>query len=222
MVRRTVRLTMARDGISLIGAGLSAAAAGVAIGFVLGRCSKEISKKTLADLIKRKAVHASSTTRTCSFTSHTESLPITEFEHASFEVLNVETSRAFYEELLGFKRIVRPDFEVDGYWLQGPSGVKMHIAEVPNESRRKYKEADSLQKEWHGWEGLPTGDHLALLSDDMKLCEIRLKAAGIPYKRVGPGPQDALQLFIFDPDGNAIEIGDCAPPVDGKKCVLRG
>lgn len=215
-----LRITMARDGVSLIGASLSAAAAGLTIGFVLGRCSTAISKKTLANLIKRKAVHSSSTSRTGLFTTHPESLPITEFEHASFEVLDVEISRAFYEELLGFKRIVRPDFEVDGYWLQGPSGVKMHIAEVPNKSRRKYKEADSLQKEWHGWEGLPTGDHLAFLSEDLKLCEIRLKAAGIPYKRVGPGPQDALQLFLFDPDGNAIEIGDCAPPVDGKKCIL--
>jgi len=211
---------MAFDGKALVGASLSAAAAGLAIGFVLGRRSSGVtSEKTVRALIKDRAVDKSSTKRTGLFKSHKKSLPITEFEHASFEVLDVEISRAFYEELLGFKHIVRPDFDVEGYWLQGPSGVKMHIAEVPNATRRRYKEADSLQKERHGWEGLPTGDHLAFLSDKLPECEATLKAAGIPYKKVGPGPQEAVQIFLFDPDGNAIEIGDCAPPVDCKKCV---
>lgn len=214
---------MAYDGRALVGASLSAAAAGLVLGFTLGRRSpKERSKETIADLINEKAVDKASTKRTGSFKSHAQSLPITEFEHASFEVLDLEASRAFYEELLGFKKIIRPDFDVDGYWLQGPSGVKMHIAEVPNATRRKYKEADSLQKEEHGWKGLPTGDHLAFLSDDFLKCEAILQAAGIPYKKVGPGPQEALQLFLFDPDGNAIEIGDCAPPIDCKTCINKG
>lgn len=213
---------MAFDTKSLIGASLSAAAAGMVFGFALGcRSRKAASKEAIARLIKQEAVDKEAANSTGKIESHKQSLPITEFEHASYEVLDVERSRAFYEELLGFTRIVRPDFEVDGYWLQGPSGVKMHIAEVPSSKRREYKETDSLQKEKHGWEGLPTGDHLAFLSDDLPECEARLQAAGIPYKKVGPGPQDALQLFLFDPDGNAIEIGDCAPPVDCKKCVNK-
>jgi len=212
---------MAYDGKTLLGASLAAAAAGVLIGVRLGRRQSDssTSKGMIAALIKVKAVDTGATNGTNSFKSHKKSLPITEFEHASFEVLDLEASRAFYEELLGFKRIVRPDFEVDGYWLQGPSGVKMHIAEVPDAARRKYKEADCLQKERHGWEGLPTGDHLAFLSNDLPRCEATLQAAGIPYKKVGPGPQEAVQLFVFDPDGNAIEIGDCAPPVDCKTCL---
>lgn len=211
---------MAYDGKALLGTSLAAAAAGLIIGFRLGRRSSDdgSSKEAIAALIKEQAVEKDAHTRTTMCDSYKKALPLSHFEHASFEVLNLEISRAFYEELLGFERIVRPDFDVDGYWLQGPSGVKMHIAEVPNATRRKYKEADSLQKERHGWEGLPTGDHLAFLSDDFSACEATLKSAGIPYKKVGPGPQEAVQLFLFDPDGNAIEIGDCAPPIDCKTC----
>lgn len=216
---------MPRDNSVALGVGVSAGVAGIALGFVLGRRSRDdvnANEKRLAAVMKERAVDRTATTRTGLFKSHKQALPLTEFEHASYEVLDVEVSRAFYEELLGFKHIVRPDFEVDGYWLQGPSGVKMHIAEVPNKERRRYKQSDRLHKERHGWEGLPTGDHLAFLSDDLPECERRLQASGIPYLKVGPGPQEAVQLFVFDPDGNAIEIGDCAPPVDCKTCNKAG
>ena len=177
-------------------------------------------------------------------------------------MLDAEASVRFYVELLGFRRIVRPDFDTDGYWLQGPGGVKLHLAEAPTSSARAEKESERLRRSCKGWRDLPTGDHVAFLASDLPRCEELLQAQRIPclpagpvakrtvlnaplrcfhfagrtvrtlafshvlggparYKKVGPGPQGAVQLFFFDPDGNAVEVGDCAPPVDAKVCVPR-
>eukprot|EP00746_Dinoflagellata_sp_MGD_P144704 gnl/MRDRNA2_/MRDRNA2_77408_c0_seq1.p1 gnl/MRDRNA2_/MRDRNA2_77408_c0~~gnl/MRDRNA2_/MRDRNA2_77408_c0_seq1.p1 ORF type:complete len:226 (+),score=38.99 gnl/MRDRNA2_/MRDRNA2_77408_c0_seq1:84-761(+) len=154
-------------------------------------------------------------------------LPITAVNHLSLEALDVDALCAFYTDVLGFKQITRPDFETDGYWLWF-QGVGLHMAELAEEQRTrggKFPDRKAWQqghrriREMRGWESMPFGDHLAFLTDNLPQCERELAVRGIPYKKVGPTAPGAIQLFFSDPEGNMIEIGDCAPPHDAKFCI---
>ena len=118
------------------------------------------------------------------------------FEHLSLEVLDAEKTLAFYEQVMGFKRITRPDFSTPGYWLDR-DGLRLHFAQVLDPSRRRERECIRLQRLRQGFQGLPTGDHLAFLTDDLDLCEKQLQQFGLSYKKVGPAIHQAIQIFFF-------------------------
>lgn len=143
-------------------------------------------------------------------------LPVRKFDHTAVEALDVEASRAFYCGVLGFRPIPRPPFTSKGYWL-AQRGIKLHIAECATRERREYRLIERVRSETRGWEGLPaSGNHTALVVDDLDACEAQLTAAGIPFKRVDArGVSCAQQVFLFDPDGNAIELStDVCPEFD--------
>ena len=67
----------------------------------------------------------------------------------------------------------------------------------------------------------PSVDHYAFVTKDLAGCESMLLRAGVTYRRFG-GPATLTgitQLFLFDPDGNVVELSDCAPPVGLKRCL---
>ena len=134
-------------------------------------------------------------------------LPVRQFDHTAVEALDAEASRAFYCGVLGFRPITRPPFQSNGHWL-AHRGIKLHIAECSTLERREYRLAERVRSETRGWEGLPaSGNHTALVVDDLDACEAQLRSAGIPFKRVDArGVSCAQQIFLFDPDGNAVEL----------------
>jgi glyoxylase I family protein len=105
--------------------------------------------------------------------------------HVSVRVRDVETSRQFYEDLLGVSAIDRPDLGFPGTWY-GVGGSEIHLIQ-------------------HGKmtpEGIdPTDPHFALEIEDLAAVRSGLDAAGIPYLALGEG-----LLWVHDPDGNTIEL----------------
>ena len=55
--------------------------------------------------------------------------------HVSRPTQNMGQAIAFYENVLGFKRIFRPAFKVGGAWLQAGS-VELHLIDLPQGSFR--------------------------------------------------------------------------------------
>ena len=105
--------------------------------------------------------------------------------HVALNVDDVQAAVAFYTECLGGTlRADRPDFGVDGAWIElGASQI--HLLEGP----------------------LPThvGQHVALQVSDLAALvdELRVKGleVGDPFLIAG----DA-QTFVLDPSGNAVEL----------------
>lgn len=128
------------------------------------------------------------------------------FDHAAIECLDVQKSCSFYCQVLGFKRIPRPPFSSRGYWL-AHAGIKLHMVDCPAAERRAILSAEQPQREMRGWKGLPgSGDHLAFITSDLEACAQALHRAGVRFKRAPKNCAGSEQLFVFDPDGNAIEI----------------
>ncbi len=141
-------------------------------------------------------------------------IPMTAFNHVSREVLSLEKSKRFYVDILGFTVIPRPPFECEGYWLYG-HGLNLHLVatSVPNE-RKKVKVA-RIQ---HFSSALPRVDHIAFLTSDIEKVREVMDHNQVFYKYETPKNTGITQIFLFDPDGNVIEISNCAPMIGETSC----
>ena len=119
-------------------------------------------------------------------------LPIESVNHVAHVVGDLDASRAFYREVLGFRPIKRPDFGFPGAWLYN-YGVQIHLIAIgPFASR---DEQISIR-----------ADHVAFHVLDTDVVERLLQEHGIEYKRNYVADVGVTQLFFHDPDGNHIEL----------------
>jgi catechol 2,3-dioxygenase-like lactoylglutathione lyase family enzyme len=54
-------------------------------------------------------------------------MPVTELNHYFVRANNLERSKRFYIEVLGFEVMPRPDFPFPGYWLGVGGKVQVHM-----------------------------------------------------------------------------------------------
>lgn len=141
-------------------------------------------------------------------------LPLKSFNHISREVLSLAVSIEFYCNILGFVQIKRPAFEQEGVWLWG-YGLSLHLiaTNVPK-ARIDVKNRRIV----HFTQNLPCVDHFAFLTDDLHGIIRILDDAKVYHKDTAPAGTGIEQVFVFDPDGNVIEISNCAPPINESVC----
>ena len=113
-------------------------------------------------------------------------LEITQLDHVSVLITDIERSRRYYRDLLGLKEIAKPrtfDFKVLWFDL-GNQHLHLLVKEKP----------DALSPR-----------HFALRLRDVQAARTYLAAKGIVVEEttVIPG---ADRFFIYDPDGNRIEM----------------
>lgn len=70
----------------------------------------------------------------------------------------------------------------------------------------------------HFTTSLPTVDHIAFVTNDTSFVENLLIREKVFYRRFDPEGTNITQLFIFDPDGNVIEVSSCGIPIGETKC----
>jgi glyoxylase I family protein len=105
--------------------------------------------------------------------------------HVSINVSDVDATKAFYVDVLGFaERRDRPDFGFGGAWLD-VGGQQVHLIEgtVPG----------------------AVGQHFAVAVDDLDAVVAELRGRGI--KVSDPQPvATSRQSFLKDPSGNLVEL----------------
>jgi catechol 2,3-dioxygenase-like lactoylglutathione lyase family enzyme len=137
-------------------------------------------------------------------------MPIQKLDHYSIRTLDIEASRKFYTEILGFEVGFRPPFNFPGLWLYNgqrypeSNGVVHIIGLDPNnpEGLKQYlgdRNPESLK-------GTGTVDHIAFLATDAEDMRARLKKHGIPSRERFVPSLGLLQLFLEDPSGVTIEL----------------
>ena len=124
----------------------------------------------------------------------TKPLPIESLNHIARVTQDLETSKAFYCDVLGFRPVWRPNFGFDGAWLFN-YGVQIHLIVATGESAIDAPET-SIR-----------ASHVAFHVPDTGHAEEMLKQHGIDYKTNYVADAGVTQLFFRDPDGFHIEIG---------------
>ena len=116
---------------------------------------------------------------------------------------DLEASRVFYCDTLGFTVGERPPFEFAGYWLQlgGPPPC-LHLAD-----RAEY-EASLASRGL--FDARSPVDHVAFGASSYEELVARLEAAGVDAVR-NEVPGVFRQLFVTDPNGVRIELNVTEP-----------
>jgi catechol 2,3-dioxygenase-like lactoylglutathione lyase family enzyme len=125
-------------------------------------------------------------------------MPLEALEHALVLTDDLEATRAFYCDVLGFETGDRPDLPFPGYWLYLGGVPCLHIAE---------RAAYETQLERMGLRRADGSvDHLAFAATGHGALAARLAAAGVPTVANDVPAAGMRQLFLEDPNGVRIEL----------------
>lgn len=117
-----------------------------------------------------------------------------QLNHIAIHVVNVQTSVAFYRDVLCLPPLERPAFDFPGAWFLLGEDQELHLIgnrDLPVHSHHR-------------------GGHFALIVDDLDAWESHLDSKAATRLPRKTRPDGALQTFVKDPDGHWIEL--CVPP----------
>lgn len=135
---------------------------------------------------------------------------IGKLDHYSIRTLDIEASRRFYTEVMGFEVGFRPPFDFAGLRLYNGApypescGVVHIIGVDPNDTEglKNYlgeRDPASLT-------GTGTVDHLAFNATDLAAMRLRLKRHEVEYRERTVPALGLHQVFFEDPNGVTIEL----------------
>ncbi len=128
--------------------------------------------------------------------------PITveRFNHATLNVRDLPASIAFYTQVLGFHTTARPAFDFEGAWLyRAGLGMMLHLIVDPNFNPPR----DRIESR---------KSHLAFRVTDVDAAKQHLHRAGVPFVEKLLPTHGYRQLFLHDPSGNVLELGEWPDP----------
>ena len=130
-------------------------------------------------------------------------MAITDLNHYFIRANDLEATKNFYCDVLGFEVMPRPDFPFPGYWLGAGGKICVHMgpAGIPNEEMYYLGTTKKSAKDNSG-----VVDHIAFLCDKPGDFIRRLKAKNLEYKPRSLPAFDLYQIFINDPNGLCIEL----------------
>jgi hypothetical protein len=65
---------------------------------------------------------------------------------------------------------------------------------------------------------MPRVDHIAFITNDLDFIKNKLIENNIYFRHYDPPDTNIHQIFLFDPDGNVIEVSNCAPTLGERTC----
>jgi len=112
---------------------------------------------------------------------------ITAIDHVSVLITDLAKARGFYRDILGLPEIPKPKtFDFVALWFDLGGGQTLHLLQKPQADTRSPR-------------------HFALRVPDVKSAREHFRTHGIAIQETGPIPH-CDRFFVFDPDGNRIEI----------------
>lgn len=130
-------------------------------------------------------------------------MPITRLDHFFVRANDLEATKAFYCDVLGFQVMPRPDFPFPGYWLGVDGSIQVHTG--PHG-------IDHAEVFYLGSTGASatdnTGvvDHIAFLATDPAGFHRRFERLGLTARKRWFGEFGLCQMFLADPNGVTIEL----------------
>ena len=137
-------------------------------------------------------------------------MPIGRLDHYSIRTLDIEASRRFYTEVMGFEEGFRPDFDFPGIWLynkgghQGDYGV-VHIIGIDPANPEGLK-AYLGDRDLSTLNGTGTVDHMAFTASGLGDMRQRLERHGVAFRERTVPNLGIHQVFFEDPSQVTIEL----------------
>jgi len=137
-------------------------------------------------------------------------MPVGRLDHYSIRTFDIEASRRFYTEVMGFTAGFRPPFKFPGLWLyngaQYPetTGV-VHIIGIDPDDPQGLK--DYLgDRDPASLEGTGTVDHMAFTATGLADMRARLARHNVAFRERTVPSLGIHQVFFEDPSGVTLEL----------------
>jgi catechol 2,3-dioxygenase-like lactoylglutathione lyase family enzyme len=138
-------------------------------------------------------------------------MPICDFNHYFVRVKDLERSRQFYCDVLGFEIMPRPPIDFPGYWLGvgGRTQIHMGVDGAPGADKSYLGTTARSARDNSG-----VIDHIAFQATDVDAIARRIRQFGYPMRTRHIASISLFQILVADPDGLLIEISfpDVAEP----------
>ncbi len=148
-------------------------------------------------------------------------MPITELDHYFVRARNIERSRTFYCEALGFEVMPRPVLPFPGYWLGVGGKIQVHMGPDDFPEGQAYYLGTSAGS---ARDNAGVVDHIAFQCTDAQGMAQRLAELGLPMRTRHIAEISLFQIFVADPDGLMIELnfpGVQVAPVGPSSCAMN-
>jgi catechol 2,3-dioxygenase-like lactoylglutathione lyase family enzyme len=130
-------------------------------------------------------------------------MPLTELNHYFVRANDLEQTRRFYCEVLGFEVMPRPDFPFPGYWLGVAGKVQVHMGPHGIANSELYYLGTTPRS---ATDNTGVVDHIAFLATQPEAFAARFDAAGIAARKRYFAQFKLFQMFVQDPNGLTIEL----------------
>jgi catechol 2,3-dioxygenase-like lactoylglutathione lyase family enzyme len=130
-------------------------------------------------------------------------MPIGELNHYFVRANNLEETRDFYVEMLGFEEMPRPNFPFPGYWLGAGGKITVHMGPhgIPNSELYYLGTSPQARTDQTG-----VVDHIAFLATEPDAFVNRFKEKGLAFRPRFFPESSLYQIFVKDPNGLMIEL----------------
>jgi len=130
-------------------------------------------------------------------------MPLTELNHYFVRANDLERTKDFYVDVLGFELMPRPDFPFPGYWLGINGKIQVHMGPAGIENQDLYYLGTPKNA---ATDNSGVVDHIAFLASEPEEFIERFKKLGMSYRPRSLLESELFQLFIRDPNGITIEL----------------
>ena len=131
-------------------------------------------------------------------------MPINKLDHFSIRTTDLDTTRQFYVDVMGFEVGPRPDFPFPGVWLYQDGSALVHVIGIdPNDSSGLQDYLGDRQRDAQG-SGMV--DHVAFSCTDIEGVRARIAKAGLELRERKVPSMDLRQIFLQDPSGITLEL----------------
>lgn len=131
-------------------------------------------------------------------------MPISHIEHFLIQTTDLEATRDWYVQVLGFREGPHPDFKFPVVWLYLGDTDVVHLTQGGknvSENRKAY-----LGQQSDATTGSGVVDHIAFRCTGLTEMMERLSRSKVEFRKRMVDDQGLFQLFLLDPNGVKIEL----------------
>jgi len=136
-------------------------------------------------------------------------MTITKLAHYAIRTADLEASRRFYTEVIGFRVGYRPPFPFPGIWLyqdeDHPEFGIVHIIGVDREDPKGLEGYCGIGSN-KPRSGTGSLEHIAFLANDWPQMRTRCQAHRVDYVERSVPELGLHQVFLVDPSGITLEL----------------